>query len=1105
MFKKLVNSELGRPSAEEYKEMEKLPVTLVLDNIRSQHNVGSAFRTSDAFLVEKVILCGICATPPTPEIHKSALGAEFSVEWSYVKETVDAVKELRRDGYTIVGVEQTVNSTSLSDFTPEPGKKYALVFGNEVKGVSQDVIDLCDMCLEIPQWGTKHSLNVSVSAGVVLWEVCKKLRTFLAAISLIFFMCLTSCSQSEDADLDPMLEKMAYYDTLARGTDSLHTLVQRAEYYQEKWNMIGEREYRLEIGLRYRDSSLFVKSIHEHIRALEISTHLEDTLGIVEMLNEVGQDYYRLGSMEESASFCFMALDYCNLYPDKSSPRAKNAHLRTLDNVGNIYLYVGRYDEAEHLFREALSISYDMGNSMEIARSCINLSDVFLEYNALDSVVAYCSEAMLHYRKSNSDIGLARCYKRMGIVSDKEGDYQDALDKYLSSYSLFRSGTDFYRAAEVSISMADLYARMGNFPMAFKSVETAMVLSEKIHSEGLYRSAYYTRSSIHWIRGDYKAAYDDLLREDSMEGDNEQIEFFQMRLDEIRRRNHEALKIRDSIIRQEKESKHSLVSGSVIGGLLLLVIIALLIRNYRTSSKAVKTLEEAAEIKSDFYTSVTHEFRTPLSIIMGQADMIGKRTSDPKVHQMTDSIYSQSKHLANVVNELLDIAKLDNSVNLPEFRRGDICVMLRMMVEHFRTMATQKMVDIEFASEVPSIKMDFVPYYMQKIVMNLVSNAIKFTQKGGNVYVTAASKDNNVVITVADTGEGIDSDDLAHIFEPFYQGHSSQADLGTGIGLTLTKQMTLAMGGEVEVFSIRGEGTSFVLTIPQHTSFQSDVSEWKYVPPADIKSYMPRGDVESSPDEEPSASGEGDRPLVLIVEDHREISKYISQVLGDGYKYIYADTGIAAVSKANEFVPDVIITDLMMPQMNGYDVIRYVRGSDLLGHIPVVAVSALGSMDDRLKVLSAGADAFIAKPFDPRELSVTISNLLQQRKDLQKRFCTELQQEEEPRISSVEMDFLVRLKHIINANLQNPDLNSDFISQKIFLSRSQVNRKVKSLTGMDTATFIRTARLSMAREMLRQTSLPVSDIAIKCGFEHQSYFNKLFKQEFGVTPSEARK
>lgn len=199
MHRKLKNNELGRLSQEEFKEAEKISVTVVLDNIRSQHNIGAAFRTSDSFLIEKIILCGCCATPPTAEIHKSALGAEFSVEWSYTKDTTDAIKELKDAEYTIISIEQAENSIKLQDLEkylspdsstsvsnptePGPssgeglsGRKYALVFGNEVKGVQQEVVDMSDAVIEIPQFGTKHSLNISVSLGIVLWEFCKELK-----------------------------------------------------------------------------------------------------------------------------------------------------------------------------------------------------------------------------------------------------------------------------------------------------------------------------------------------------------------------------------------------------------------------------------------------------------------------------------------------------------------------------------------------------------------------------------------------------------------------------------------------------------------------------------------------------------------------------------------------------------------------------------------------------------------------------------------------------------------------------------------------------------------------------------------------------------------
>ncbi len=175
-MRKLKLSELGRLSVEDYKEAPKMPITIVLDNIRSLHNVGSIFRTCDAFRLERVYLCGITSTPPHSEIHKTALGAEDSVDWVYFEETTEALQKLKEAQYLLIGIEQAEGSTLLNRFTPDRGQKYALIFGNEVRGVSQNVIDRCDLCLEIPQYGTKHSLNVSVSAGIVMWEMVRKMK-----------------------------------------------------------------------------------------------------------------------------------------------------------------------------------------------------------------------------------------------------------------------------------------------------------------------------------------------------------------------------------------------------------------------------------------------------------------------------------------------------------------------------------------------------------------------------------------------------------------------------------------------------------------------------------------------------------------------------------------------------------------------------------------------------------------------------------------------------------------------------------------------------------------------------------------------------------------
>lgn len=1121
MFKKLANSELGRPSAEEYREMDKLPVVVVLDNVRSQHNIGSVFRTSDAFLAERVILCGICATPPTPEIHKSALGAEMSVVWEYAKEASDAVRELKEDGYTVIAVEQTRNSVSVENLSLDRDKKYALVFGNEVKGVSQEVIDLCDSTLEIPQWGTKHSLNVSVSAGVVLWEVCKSLRSIFFTFVFLLFGA-TSCCYTENELVDADFEReVDFYERMSLSITDIDTLGILAEFYQNNDNLVAERAFRLQLGTRYRDFSMLDKSIEQHLSALHISRHLRDTLGMVESLNQIGIDYYRLGSLEQASSFCFMAYDYCELYSDKESRRAISLTSSTLRSIGAIYLLIYDYKMAENSFRSSLELDHKLNEDAEgFAASYMNLGYIYEQKGSLDTARFYYQTSMSHNYKINSPVGIARCHKGFGSLSERVGNYEEALKEYNQSYDILKKGQDYYYRVDICLALANLHSKMGNLEDALNYANLSLERSEEILAEEQMYNSYIIRSDIYLKKGDYKSAFNDLKRANDIEQgnatDKKILELQQRRINEVKRRNMEALRIRDDVITQERDSKSRLLFSSSVIFILLAIVIFLLFKNHLASRKAIRAMADAEDMRTDFYARVTHEFRTPLSIILGQADMIARRDKDEKVKSMAKSILTHSNHLINIVNELLDIAKLDNSINKPHFERGDIVLLLKMMVDSFRTVANKKMVNLDFMSEVSSIQMDFIPYYMTKIALNLISNAIKFTPKGHNVYVAVAMKGNNVEITVADTGVGIDPKDLENIFEPFYQGQNSKADLGTGIGLSLVHQMTLAMNGTIEVFSIKGEGTSFVLTIPQITSLQDEVVAWGN----DIKTSNILNTDVSIADEEVELKDDlimtdhPDKPVVLIVEDHREISYYVSEILGDNYSYLFADSGLTAIEKAKEYLPDIIITDLMMPEMDGYELIDFIRKDDSLRLIPVVVVSALNDIDNKVKILSMGADAYISKPFDPRELLGIVSNLLQKISERQKSLMEYMKklanekngnwQDDKELVSAQDKEFLVKLHQVIHSNISNSALNSEFISDKIFLSRSQVNRKVKSLTGMDTNAFIRYNRLTYAKELILQSDLPIGEIVIQSGFEHQSYFSKQFKQQFGVTPTEAR-
>lgn len=403
--------------------------------------------------------------------------------------------------------------------------------------------------------------------------------------------------------------------------------------------------------------------------------------------------------------------------------------------------------------------------------------------------------------------------------------------------------------------------------------------------------------------------------------------------------------------------------------------------------------------------------------------------------------------------------------------------------------------------------MDFVPDFMYKIITNILSNALKFTPKGGRITISSAAVNSNILINIDDTGCGIRTEDLPHLFEPFFQSGSCPG-AGTGIGLALTKQMAEAMGGSIEVSSKEGEGTSFVLTVPlKHgekgfekwipdTVLNSAIDEVAYV--EDNAETDSNNDIISK-----------DMDIALVVEDNEDIARYIGNIIKDSFSVVYARNGREGVLKAEEYVPDVIITDIMMPEYDGLEMIRDIRNSELLNHIPVIIVTAKSDDAHKLLGLDCGADAYLIKPFSPDELKLRICKLVEYRNMLRQKYsqiltdCKEISKE--PDAPEQEKNFLVKLNSVISSNISLSNLNSELLAEKMCLSKSQLNRKVKFITGISTAAYIKQSRLVQAQILLRDPENAIGDIVLMCGFESSSYFTKQFREKFGMTPSQYRK
>ena len=362
--------------------------------------------------------------------------------------------------------------------------------------------------------------------------------------------------------------------------------------------------------------------------------------------------------------------------------------------------------------------------------------------------------------------------------------------------------------------------------------------------------------------------------------------------------------------------------------------------------------------------------------------------------------------------------------------------------------------------------------------------------------LTIETKDENLVLRVADSGIGISTEDLPYIFDTFYQGENSSTDIGTGIGLAMVRQMIQGLEGRISVESTPGKGAIFTVTLPLK---HGDAVLERWTPEKQMKA-----DIDCCA---PSSLDDAPQPTILIVEDNADVSYYIGGLLKKKYHLLYARDGKEGIEKANEYIPDLIVTDLMMPAMDGYELCREVRRSDVLNHIPIVVITAKCNEDDRVKLLDAGADAYLYKPFNADELLVRVARLLERCRLLQEKYSHAMQEgtEQSVELSFANKNFLTRLNDVVYAMMGNNNLNSDMVADKMCMSLSQLNRKVKAITGFSSSGYILQMRLDKAKRMLASTDTPVGDIAMKCGFPEMSYFSRIFKQTFQMTPSQYRK
>lgn len=518
---------------------------------------------------------------------------------------------------------------------------------------------------------------------------------------------------------------------------------------------------------------------------------------------------------------------------------------------------------------------------------------------------------------------------------------------------------------------------------------------------------------------------------------------------------------------------------------------------YETEKIRITQQHEMDEIKLRFFTNISHEFRTPLTLILTPLEELLNKASEPEEKESLSIIERNARRLLLLVNQLLDFRKLDVHRHLLQESLGDIVQFVSEQAHLFTEMMGRKQIDFQFRTDLTHLYMYFDADKLAKILMNVISNAYKFTPVHGKILLELSqTEDKKIKITISDNGIGIPEDALEKIFERFYQAHSNTKTnyQGSGIGLHLTKEFVQLHRGEIQAENIPEGGARFTILLP----YKEEVVR------SETSSTMVEEDSRGAavaPDE--TLREESTLPKLLLVDDNEDVRIFLSTKLKDQYKILQAEDGVAGLEIALKEIPDMILSDVMMPRMDGIEMSKSIKEDIRTSHIPIILLTAKSGEESKLEGLTAGVDDYTTKPFNFSILSVKMHNLIEAQKRKQTLFGEQIRIEPSKiAVSSLDEKLINKALEYTETNISNPDFSVEELSRELGMSRVHLYKKLSSLTGKTPIEFIRVIRLKRAAQLLEESQMTVSEIAYEVGFNNPKYFRKYFKEEFGVLPSQ---
>ena len=533
-------------------------------------------------------------------------------------------------------------------------------------------------------------------------------------------------------------------------------------------------------GKDYRNSGLYKDALASHERGLELAQEMEDTLEIVQALNNIGTVYRRMGLLENAATWHYSALNFCDQWSDQESPTSLKNRVISLNGIGNIHLSMGNDELAMEYFREALKGESRLGSATGQAINYANIGAIFEDRNQLDSARYYYGQSLLHNESSGNTLGVALCKNHFGRLAEIQENYSDAFENYKAAYDLLRNGKDKWHLLQASVSLTRICLVKGDYHSSALYSDEALAAAEEIGSLAHLTEIYHQKYRLHRELGNYRQALTWLEKatehSDSLAQERNEKEVYDLRASYEKEKNQLEVAHLQKIHQEDTRRKNMILMGVIVILILAILIICAFAYVHLLRTRNYKILQDLEKTKDNYFTNIAHEFRTPLTVILSAARSISSNAAeDIALQEDSRDIINHSTELLNLVNQVLDVAKMTSAISpSPVWRNGNVVSYVSGICERYSHYAHDKKISLTFECNEDTIQMDFVPDFMLRIVQNLLSNALKFTPKQGSVKVLLSvdksAKTDRLRIAVSDTGAGMHDHQLNEIFKPFYSG-----------------------------------------------------------------------------------------------------------------------------------------------------------------------------------------------------------------------------------------------------------------------------------------------------------------------------------------------